>query len=100
MGMHQGSGGLLLRLGLRASEVAELTFDAIDQHWLPRSATYLRRGPVPQVFVSARHRGLGSPCPVSWTGLFVGQESKLAAVLRHVSATGRAEKSITSTRIC
>ena len=69
---------LLARLGLRASEVAELTFDAIDwqngriavcgkgrrQHWLPLPqqvgdaiVTYLRRGrpplPVPQVFVSA-----------------------------------------------
>ena len=69
---------LLARLGLRASEVAELTFDAIDwqngriavcgkggrQHWLPLPqqvgdaiVTYLRRGrpplPVPQVFISA-----------------------------------------------
>ena len=69
---------LLARLGLRASEVAELTFDAIDwqngriavcgkgrrQHWLPLPqqvgdaiVTYLSRGrpplPVPQVFVSA-----------------------------------------------
>ena len=64
--------------GLRASEVAELTFDAIDwqngriavcgkgrrQHWLPLPqqvgdaiVTYLHRGrpplPVPQVFISA-----------------------------------------------
>ena len=69
---------LLARLGLRASEVAELTFDAVDwqngriavcgkgrrQHWLPLPqqvgdaiVTYLRRGrpplPVPQVFISA-----------------------------------------------
>ncbi len=69
---------LLARLGLRASEVAELTFDAIDwqngriavcgktrrQDWLPLPqevgdaiVTYLRRGrpslPVPQVFISA-----------------------------------------------
>ena len=69
---------LLARLGLRASEVAALTFDAIDwhngriavcgkggrQHWLPLPqqvgdaiVTYLRRGrpslPVPQVFISA-----------------------------------------------
>ena len=69
---------LLARLGLRASEVAELTFDAIDwhngriavcgkgrrQHWLPLPqqvgdavVTYLRRGrpplPVPEVFISA-----------------------------------------------
>ena len=69
---------LLARLGLRASEVAELTFDAIDwhngriavcgkggrQHWLPLPqqvgdaiVTYLRRGrpplAVPQVFLSA-----------------------------------------------
>ena len=69
---------LLARLGLRASEVAELSFDAIDwqngriavcgkggyQHWLPLPqqvgdaiVTYLRRGrpplPVPQVFISA-----------------------------------------------
>ena len=69
---------LLARLGLRASEVAELTFDAVDwqngriavcgkgrrQHWLPlpqqvgdAMVTYLRRGrpplPVPQVFISA-----------------------------------------------
>ena len=68
---------LLGRLGLRASEVAELTFDAIDwqngriavcgkgrrQHWLPLPqqvgdaiVTYLHRGrpplPVPQVFIS------------------------------------------------
>ena len=69
---------LLARLGLRASEVAELTFDAIDwqngriavcgkgrrQHWLPLPqqvgdaiVTYLHRGrpplSVPQVFISA-----------------------------------------------
>ena len=70
---------LLARLGLRASEVAALTFDAIDwqngriavcgkggrQHSLPLPqqvgdaiVTYLRRGrpslPVPQVFISAQ----------------------------------------------
>ena len=68
---------LLARLGLRAGEVAELTFDALDWHngriavcgkarrhqWLPLPQqveailTYLRRGrpplPVPQVFISA-----------------------------------------------
>ena len=69
---------LLARLGLRASEVAELTFDAIDwqngriavcgkgrrHYWLPLPqqvgdaiVTYLRRGrpplPVPRVFISA-----------------------------------------------
>ena len=69
---------LLARLGLRASEVAELTFDAVDwrngriavcgkgrrQQWLPLPqqvgdaiVTYLRGGrpplPVPQVFISA-----------------------------------------------
>ena len=69
---------LLARLGLRASEVAALSFDAIDwqngriavcgkggrQHWLPLPqqvgdaiVTYLRRGrpplPVPQVFITA-----------------------------------------------
>ena len=68
---------LLARLGLRASEVAELSFDALDWHngriavcgkgrrqqWLPLPQqigeailTYLRRGrpplPVPQVFIS------------------------------------------------